>query len=143
MDKDHKSIELCIPSKLGFEKIVAECVLTIAREMNFRLSKLQDLKTAVIEACLNAIEHGNQMDQTIQVPVTITPTEKSLIIEIRDNGEGMLDDLSAPDIKKKINGHERNRGLGLFLIKNLMDEVEIKSTPGKGHMLKIVLYLKP
>ncbi len=142
MDQGHNSVELCIPSKFGFEKIVAECAVFMAREMNFQPSKIEDLNTAVTEACLNAIEHGNKMDHNIQMHVTITPTKKTLVVEVRDNGMGILDDSYEPDINKKINGQDKTRGWGLFLIKNLMDEVEIKSAPKKGNVLKMVLYRK-
>lgn len=142
MDQGRNSVELCIPSKFGFEKIVAECAVFIAGGMNFQPSKIEDLKTAVTEACLNAIEHGNKMDHNLPMHIIITPTKKALVVEIMDNGTGILDDSYEPDVEKKIEGRDKTRGWGLFLIKNLMDEVEIRSVPEKGNVLKIVLYLK-
>ena len=58
MIKNKEPIELQIPSKLGFEKIAAGCAVSIAKDMKFFPSKIDDLKTAVTEACLNAIEHN-------------------------------------------------------------------------------------
>ena len=60
-----------------------------------------------------------------------------------DNGGERYDLQSDPDIKQKINGVNRPRGWGLFLIQNLMDEVEIKYVPKKGNVIRMVMYLKP
>jgi serine/threonine-protein kinase RsbW len=142
MIKPKEPIELHIPSKLGFEKIAAGCAVSIARDMNFFPSKIDDLKTAVTEACLNAIEHGNKMNQNVQVVITMTPSEEAMIIEVWDNGGEQYDYKCEPDIKEKINGQNRPRGWGLFLIQNLMDEVDIKYIPQKGNVIRMVMYLK-
>jgi serine/threonine-protein kinase RsbW len=51
-------IELHIPSVIGFEKVAMECAASVAKKMGFTEDRIEDLKTAVAEACLNAIEHG-------------------------------------------------------------------------------------
>jgi serine/threonine-protein kinase RsbW len=142
MIKDKKPVELHIPSKLGFEKIAAGCAVSIAEDMKFFPSKIDDLKTAVTEACLNAIEHGNKMNQNVHVIVTMTPGDDAMVVEVWDNGGEKYDYKSDPDIKEKISGQNRPRGWGLFLIQNLMDEVDIKYVPQKGNVIKMVMYLK-
>ncbi|MGA1865322.1 MAG: ATP-binding protein [bacterium] len=142
MIKKKEPIELHIPSKLGFEKIAAGCAVSIAKDMKFFPSKIDDLKTAVTEACLNAIEHGNKMNQNVRVIVTMTPGDDAMIVEVWDNGGEKYDYKSDPDIKEKISGQNRPRGWGLFLIQNLMDEVDIKYVPQKGNVIKMVMYLK-
>ncbi|MGA1867366.1 MAG: ATP-binding protein [bacterium] len=134
------TVQVSIPSKFGFEKIVAECALSVAKEMDFQFSKLEDLKTAIIEACINAIEHGNKLNQKIQVHVTITSMQNALIIEVKDSGHEPIDISYEPDIKKKIDGEEKPRGWGLFLIKKLMDEVEVHSSSESGNVLTFKLY---
>ena len=64
MTSDNK-IELHIPSIMGFEKIAMECSASVAKKMGFTEDRIEDLKTAVAEACLNAIEHGNKMDTNV------------------------------------------------------------------------------
>jgi serine/threonine-protein kinase RsbW len=142
MIKNKEPIELHIPSKLGFEKIAAGCAISIAKDMNFFPSKIDDLKTAVTEACLNAIEHGNKLNQNVHVIITMTPSDEAMVVEVWDNGGEKYDYKSDPDIKSKINGQNRARGWGLFLIQNLMDEVDIKYVPQKGNVIKMVMYLK-
>ena len=143
MRKCNEPVELQIPSKLGFEKVAAGCAVSIAKDMNFFPSKIDDLKTAVTEACLNAIEHGNKLNQNVNVVITMTPSEEAMVVEVWDNGGERYDLSSEPDIKQKINGEHRPRGWGLFLIQNLMDEVEIKYVPKKGNVIRMVMYLKP
>lgn len=59
MDAD-KKIELHIPSVLGFERVAMETAASVAKKIGFTEDRIEDLKTAVSEACLNAIEHGNK-----------------------------------------------------------------------------------
>ena len=142
MIKFKEPVELHIPSKLGFEKIAAGCAVSIAKDMKFFPAKIDDLKTAVTEACLNAIEHGNKLNQNVHVVINMTPSEEAMIIEVWDNGGERYDYASEPDIKEKIDGQKRTRGWGLFLIQNLMDEVEIKYVPDKGNVIRMVMYMK-
>jgi len=55
-----KKIELHIPSVLGFERVAMETAASVAKKIGFTEDRIEDLKTAVSEACLNAIEHGNK-----------------------------------------------------------------------------------
>lgn len=59
-------IELHVPSVMEFEKVAMECAATAAKNMGFTEDRVEGLKTAVAEACLNAIEHGNKMDTSKQ-----------------------------------------------------------------------------
>lgn len=54
------TIELHIPSRLGYEKIAMNTAASTARMMGFSDERVEDLKTAVAEACINAMEHGNK-----------------------------------------------------------------------------------
>ena len=58
---NENSVEVRLPSRLGFEKIAMGTAASMAKLMGFSEDRIQDLKTAVAEACINAIEHGNQM----------------------------------------------------------------------------------
>ena len=67
-------LELSIPSVLGSEKTAMEKAAMVAREMGFSEDRVQDLKTAVAEACIIAMEHGNKLDDSIFLGITLTPT---------------------------------------------------------------------
>jgi len=73
--KQNNKIELHIPSVMGYEKVAMECAASTAKKMGFTEDRIEDLKTAVAEACLNAIEHGNEMDTSTKVGITLTIDE--------------------------------------------------------------------
>ena len=66
------SVEVRLPSSLGFEKVAMGTAASMAKMMGFTEDRIQDLKTAVAEACINAIEHGNQMDASVPVGVILS-----------------------------------------------------------------------
>ena len=55
-------VQLCIPSVLGWERVAVDLAASVARQMGFPSERVEDIKTAVSEATLNAIEHGNRLD---------------------------------------------------------------------------------
>ena len=56
------TVELKIPSELGYEKVAMAAAGSVAKKMGFTADRVDDLKTAVSEACINAIEHGHLKD---------------------------------------------------------------------------------
>jgi len=136
-----KKIELHIPSILGFEKVAMECAASVAKKMGFTEDRIEDLKTAVSEACLNAIEHGNKMDTSTKVGITLTVEETRLQVAVKDEGKG-VGEISSPSIENKIEGKEQTRGWGIFLIKSLMNEVKFELSPEGGNVVKMIIYLE-
>ena len=55
--KPVNSVEVRLPSELGFEKVAMCTAAGMAQMMGFSPDRIEDLKTAVAEACINAIEH--------------------------------------------------------------------------------------
>jgi serine/threonine-protein kinase RsbW len=68
-----EKIELYIPNTIGSEKAAINKAASIAREMGFSDDRVEDLKTAVSEACINAIEHGNKFDRDTKVGIILAP----------------------------------------------------------------------
>ena len=135
------TVELHIPSVLGSEKVAMEKAAAVARDMGFSENRIEDLKTAVSEACVNAIEHGNQLDESTKVGVTLTVNDSSLHVAVHDEGKD-IDPAPKPDIEKKMEGMETTRGMGIFLIESLMNEVTFESKPEGGKVVKMVVYLE-
>jgi serine/threonine-protein kinase RsbW len=140
MRQDNK-IELHIPSVMGFEKIAMDCAASAAKMMGFTEDRIEDLKTAVAEACLNAIEHGNKMDTSTKVGITLTVEESRLRVSVKDEGKG-IDIIPTPKIENKIEGKEKPRGWGVFLIKGLMNEVTFERSPEGGNVVSMTIYLE-
>jgi serine/threonine-protein kinase RsbW len=132
--------ELRLPSRLGFEKVAMNTAASVAQIMGFSDDRVNDLKTAVAEACINAIEHGNRMNELLGVVVTLSMDDESLEVKIQDHGTGVHEDAHVPDIDRKMLGEETPRGMGMFLIQALVDEVEYVSEKA-GSYARLVIHL--
>jgi len=138
-----ESVEVRLPSVLGFEKVAMGTAASAARLMGFSDDRVEDLKTAIAEACINAMEHGNRFNENLRVAVTLTLSDDALEVRVADRGTGMKKPVIAPDIDRKMHGDEPPRGLGLFLIQSLVDEVEwVAAGPDGGSYVRLVIRLK-
>lgn len=129
-----RETELAIPSELGYEQVVMASAAAVARRMGFAPDRIDDLKTAVAEACLNAIEHGNQSDVNRTVNVVLSEQADRLVVNVADQGIGRM-----PSRAPAPGQGSRHRGWGLFLIQNLMDEVEIVPASLSGNRIRMVM----
>ena len=140
--KSREVIELAVPSRLGLEQVAVDAAASLAKLMGFSEDRIEDLKTAVEEACINAIEHGNKENANIKLLVELAADDSELQVNIHDQGEGIPESIEKPDIDAKIAGKQTSRGWGLFLIQSLMDEVEFGRDPVKGNVTRMVIRLK-
>lgn len=133
-------VTLSIPSIFGYEEVVVETVGTIARVNRLPFEKISKLRTAVAEACLNAIEHGNKADQSKEVFITITCEPSVMKVSIRDFGSGLekQPDFSMPDLKKQIEAKNLG-GWGLYLMRTLVDETDVTTEPGDGTVTTLTI----
>jgi len=137
-----KTFELHIPSVLGFEKVVVDFAASVGKILHLPAERIEDLKTAVAEACTNAIEHGNKMKPSARVSVSFTIEESKLQVAVQDQGSG-IGQATPPSIEHTLSRKkERPRGWGIFLIKNLMDEVEFETRPGGWNVVRMVVRLQ-
>ncbi len=135
-----KKFQLHLPSTLGCEKVAMDFAASVARSMNFPADRVEDLKTAVAEACTNAIEHGNKLDASMKVGISLTIDKGRLQVAVQDEGTG-IGRVPTPNIDSKIEGKSDPRGWGIFLIESLMDEVTFESTP-EGNVVKMIIHLE-
>ncbi|HEX4321998.1 MAG TPA: ATP-binding protein [Acidobacteriaceae bacterium] len=137
-----KTVELRLPSSLGFEKVAMSTAASTAKLLGFREERIEDLKTAVAEACINAIEHGNRLNEKLSVGVTLSAGTDALEVKVMDDGKGMKSQPVKPDIDRKMHGEEDPRGMGMFLIQALVDEAEwVVGANGKGSYVRLVIRL--
>ncbi len=135
------TVEVRLPSRLGFEKVAMGTAASVAKLMGFSDDRVEDLKTAIAEACINAMEHGNKFNEALPVGVVLTIHDTSLEVKVVDEGPGLDHRLPPPDIDRKMHGEEPPRGLGMFLIQALVDEVEwVRGTEG-GSFMRLVIRL--
>jgi serine/threonine-protein kinase RsbW len=135
-------IELFVPSRLDFEQVAVDAAASLARLMGFSDDRVEDLMTAVEEACINAIEHGNQENSNVKVLVELIADDSKLQVDVHDQGKGIPRNIQKPDIDAKIARKQSSRGWGLFLIQSLMDKVEFDWNPETGGVTRMVIHLK-
>lgn len=133
-------VELQLPNILGSEKVAIEKAASVAKEMGFSKDRIEDLKTAVAEACINAIEHGNKFDQDSKVGITLHVGENALQVVVSDEGNG-IDPKKIPKKRVTENGFPQRRGYGVYLISNLVNEFSFENIPGEGNNVKMLIHL--
>ena len=141
--KTKTTIELSIPSALGFEKIARDVAASLARRIGFDAERIADLQTAISEACINAIEHGNQCKPGLRITLTFTVTTNRLEVVVTDSGIRKSPALepASPSIEQKIHGMANPRGMGLMLIHQLVDESGfLPARRGGGNRFRLTLY---
>lgn len=136
---DDRTVEVNLPNVNGYERIAMECSASFARIGGLVKERIEDLKTAVSEACLNAMEHGNRGRPDSRVVVTMNIGEKDFNVSVMDEGTGIPIIPQRIDIRRKIENLEPPNGLGLFLIQQLVDQVEFNEIIEGGHVVKMVL----
>jgi len=138
------TIELRIPSRLGWERTAMDVAAGVATRMGFPPERVDDIKTAVAEATINAIEHGNALDASQKVLIVLLPEGESLEINVQDQSPTPFppDDESGTEqtLDDRLAGLASTRGWGTFLIKSLVDEVEFSST-SEGNLVRMVIHL--
>jgi serine/threonine-protein kinase RsbW len=141
-DTTGTSVEVRLPSRLGFEKVAMATAASVARLKGFSDERIEDLKTAVAEACINAIEHGNHLNENLSVGIILSTSADELEVKVLDNGSGISKQPPKPDIDRKVHGEEDPRGMGMFLIQALVDEAEwVHDSKGKGSYVRLVIRL--
>jgi serine/threonine-protein kinase RsbW len=142
----NRTVELHIPSLLGWERTAMEVAASVAKLMGFPPERVEDIKTAVSEATLNAIEHGGDAaDASRRILIVFTPERDSLEIDVRDGSPtpfGASELGTPPSLEDQLAGKVPTRGWGTFLIKSLVDEVEFAST-AEGNVVRMVIHLEP
>jgi serine/threonine-protein kinase RsbW len=137
-----QTIEVSLPNKLGYERIAMECSASFAGIVGLVQERIEDLKTAVSEACLNAMEHGNKGRAEARVIVIMTFNNKTLNVSVKDEGAGMSELPHEPDIEKKVEELEPPGGFGIYLIKQLVDHVEFDKVTNGGHVVRMAMKLR-
>ncbi|HQX54800.1 MAG TPA: ATP-binding protein [Pyrinomonadaceae bacterium] len=124
--------ELVIPMGDNTEMIAAHAVEEIAKRAGFSAKAVRQIKTALVEACINATEHSLSPDRRIYQ--RITADSDKLAITIANRGLRLADKV-APEIVPD----QGRRGWGLKLMKGLMDEVRIEQSDD-GTRITLVKY---
>ncbi len=130
-----------IPSERGNERLAMDRVAQAVAPLSLAAPRLERLKTAVSEAAMNAIEHGNGSDPSVPVRLGVHTADGVLTVSITDRGGHDVAAAETPDLEAKLEGRQKARGWGLFLIQNMVDEVR-ESSDDAGHTIELVLEIE-
>ena len=141
----HLLRESTVESAPGNEQQAMEWVAEVVRPLHLPLDRLANLKTAVAEAAMNAMEHGNQYQPDKPVSLQVRASQTTLVVHIRDEGGQWpmpaAGGVASPDLEAKLAGLQSPRGWGLFLIRNLVDEVSITGDD-HYHIVELIMHLE-
>ena len=132
-------VKVILPNIIGYERIAMASSASFASMFGFTPKRIEDLKTVVSEAAINAMQHGNKGRPDAVVTVDIDFKDDAIQILVTDEGNGIKESLPKPDIDRIINELDPPIGFGVFLIEELADEVEFNLDTDKGHCLRMVV----
>jgi anti-sigma regulatory factor (Ser/Thr protein kinase) len=131
--------EFSSPSEVGNERLIMDRVADAVSVLNLPQFVVERLETAVSEAAMNAIEHGNQGRADVPVFVEVAATSDEVVVAITDQGGAEPDSgAEEPDVHAKLAGRQKPRGWGLFLIESMVDEMRIRRD-GQRHTIELVV----
>ena len=131
-----KNISIEIPSLAENIRIVESFIDNAKEKYDLTDDVYGNIMIAVIESVNNAILHGNRTDKQKNVRLSVSLLEGEIVFSISDEGTGFdyknLPDPTAPENVEKIGGR------GIFLMKNLADEIQFKN---EGRTVELTFYL--
>ena len=135
-------VKIVLPNTLGYERVAMACSASFANIHGLPAERIEDLKTIVAEAAINAMQHGNYGRPDARVTVILKVTADILNVTVRDEGYGFKKEIKDPDIDRIIAMLDKPVGFGVFLMRNLADRVEFRSLPEGGHVVEMLINIK-
>ncbi|MFA6449980.1 MAG: ATP-binding protein [bacterium] len=117
-------MEISIPNKPEFLRVVRLLVSGYASRWPLSIDEVENIKVAVSEACNTAIQTSAKSDQEEYIKIKCWQENKQIVFEIKDKTSGSPAAEGVEELEE--------RGLGMLLIRTLMDYVDVKTKPGKG-----------
>jgi len=128
-------MELRIPRRPEFVRVARMAACALASQLDFTYDMVKDVELAVGEACTNAVEHAGGVEcETILVRFVFDHSR--LAVEVVDRGPGF----DVADVEVQHAERTQNRGLGLVVIRSVMDEVEIHCDAETGTCVRMIKY---
>jgi len=132
--------KLRIPSQTDNLELIREFVSKVASKVGFGGDDVSKIELAVDEACSNVIKHAYQKDPSKPIDIAMKIDLNKFTIVITDRGRGFDPaKLKMPDMKEYL-AELRVGGLGIYLMRSLMDEVDYEIKPGVRNKVTMVKY---
>lgn len=131
--------EWTVASQPGNERQVIQRLQALLASCPLAPQRLEDLKTAVAEATMNAMEHGHHYQAELPVIVQALASPTAVMVRVTDSGDPfVIPDNQPPDLEAKLAGLQSPRGWGLYLIKNLVDDMSVSAEDGR-HTVELTM----
>ena len=124
-----REVTLVLPMAPDMELVASQAASALAAFVGMSSDRVDEVRMAVVEACINAIEHSDASDGLLYLHIAVLGHDRpeTLQITVRDHGVGFdREKLVQPKIEEKI-GASSKRGWGLKIIEGLMDHVAVHS----------------
>jgi len=119
---------------------ISNFIIDEAEEAGFSHSDIYAIQTAVDEACANIIDHAYGGENIGEIEIRVTQIKKGIRIVLRDEGKPFdPDEVPEPDISSPLE-IRKERGLGIFFMRQLMDKVIFEFSQSQGNILTLVKY---
>lgn len=136
-----KEQTLTISSRTEELMEVREFVSRAAVGFGFPEEEVSKIALAVDEACTNIIKHAYRQNPGNTIKITVVGNDTAFEVVIRDHGASFdPSDVHSPDMKEYLTQFRRG-GLGVYLMKTLMDKVEYDMRPGVENSVRLVKFL--
>ncbi|MCC7156167.1 MAG: ATP-binding protein [Bryobacterales bacterium] len=142
MPSFEKSFTLHVPSSTENLALIRDFVGNIGAKAGFDENEINKITLAVDEAVANVIEHAYGSDATREVTIRAVLDADALRFDIIDNGRGFDPGLIKQKDLEQLVKERRSGGLGLRLIRTVMDDVQYQIKPGEKNELRMVKKLK-
>ncbi|MDR1293217.1 MAG: ATP-binding protein [Clostridiales Family XIII bacterium] len=130
------TMTLSVPGKAEYVSTVRLAISSLAAKSGFDIEAIEDIKVAVSEACSNILCHSNIGDEYLY-RVECTLHDDRFEVTVVDNGVGFdTDHYKEPNPEDFQSG-----GLGIYIIKALMDEVHVESRDGSGTLIRMTKHI--
>jgi anti-sigma regulatory factor (Ser/Thr protein kinase) len=135
--------DFALPSEPGNDRLAMQEVAEAVEGLGLPEQRLERLKTAMAEATMNAMEHGDRYRPEVPVKIQVISSDTDFFVRITDPGGTSVPDpdKEVPDLEAKLAGTQTPRGWGLFLIQNMVDEVRVSGNPDH-HTIELVINLR-
>ncbi len=132
-----------LPSEPGNEREAIERVARAVQTLHLPPRRLEQLKTAVAEATMNAMEHGNHYMPDKLVSIVVMASDTTLSVSVSDGGgtRELPTEPEQPDLEAKLAELQAPRGWGLFLIKHMVDDMHVTSD-SDHHTIELIMHLE-
>ncbi len=119
---------------------ISDFIVALSEKAGFSPNDVYAIQTAVDEACANIIDHAYRGEDIGDIEISVKTVKNGLQIVLQDKGEPFdPDEIPEPDTSSPLE-IRKERGLGVFFMRKLMDDVKFQFSSRRGNILTLIKY---